>query len=174
MSPGSAASTPRAFRIAEDPVTATAASCLTAWRDGGLSIEELALRLDARPASRDRTARDVSDEIEWATFGQRVLRDGRVAGIDEIAGEFYDARHVLAFDHQREAGERIRQDDLRRLSGDASSSQRPRAWAGRRAARPLRPQRRRPRPRDALFVVQREGTIEEIGQALATPAPTTA
>ena len=51
----------------------------------------------------------MSETIEWATFGQRVLREGRVMGIDALAGEFYDVRHLLAFDNRHEAGEGIRQ-----------------------------------------------------------------
>ena len=67
------------------------------------------LRFDsAQDRLHDRDGRDVSDRIEWATFGQRVLRGGRVTPIEEIAAQFYDVRHVLAFDPHRDAGEQIR------------------------------------------------------------------
>jgi hypothetical protein len=46
-----------------------------------LSIEDLQFDL-ARQRIRDE--RDVSDEIEWAVFGQRVLREGSLTPIEEI------------------------------------------------------------------------------------------
>lgn len=107
----------------------------------------------------------MGDRIEWATFGQQVLRRGAVARIDDIADQFYDARHVVAFDPRREAGDRIRRE----------------IYAGYPAAfrdTILKSWRERGVPRaryfhnaiglapDAVIIVQREGTIEEIGAAL--------
>jgi hypothetical protein len=154
---------PRMFRVREDPLGNEPRSCLVAWRDGRLTIDDLVF-----DAASDRLRRpdgtDVSDAVEWATYGQQVLRRGSVTPIETIAPEFYDARHVFAFDPRREQGERIR---ARIYDGypDAFRANVLRAW--RDGA---------PRARyfhnaiglssGGLVVIQREGTIEEIGAAL--------
>ena len=55
------AATPRIFRIAEDPCDYSSHTCLTSWRGGGLSIEELVFDLSAdavrRGARRPRPQR---------------------------------------------------------------------------------------------------------------------
>ena len=172
MSPGSGRRRRAIFRILEDPCSYPSHSCLTVWRDGGLSIEDLRFDFDADHVRPSRDDAPSSGEIEWATFGQRVLRDGRVCGIDDLAGEFYDARHLLAFDHHREAGERIRQDIYRGYPASFEQNVRGAWQAGVPRARYVH--NAVGLSRDALFVMQREGTIEEIGAALATPGRTTA
>jgi hypothetical protein len=155
---------PPIFHVREDPCDYAAYSCLTVSRDGALSIDDL--RFDvARQRIRDaRDDRDVSDEIEWAVFGQRVLREGSLTPIEAIAHQFYDIRHVLAFDSRRDEG-----DAIRRAVYDGYPrgyrEQVERAW-----------RQGVPRARyyhhaiglspDAIHVVQREGTVEEIGAAL--------
>ena len=78
------------------------------WRDGSLSIEDLRFAFPADRVHRAAGGEDLTDTIEWATFGQRVLRGGTVARIDDLLDQFYDVRHPLAFDHHREEGERTR------------------------------------------------------------------
>ena len=80
------------------------------WRNGALSIEDLRFDFAGDRVYDARDGRDLSDEIEWATFGQCVLRGGSVVRIEEIADQFYDFRHVLAFDHPRQEGEQVRLD----------------------------------------------------------------
>jgi len=154
---------PRAFRIREDPSTAPRA-CLVYRSGGQLSIERLQFDVERDRLHHAGDGEDVSDDVAWATSGQQVLRAGRVAGIDDLAGEFYDARHLLAFDQHREAGERIRLDIYRGYPATFEQQVRA-AWAA-----------GVPRARyvhnavglsaDALFILQREGTVEEIGEAL--------
>src|SRR5207237_5097199 len=83
-------------------------SCLAVWRNGALSIEDLRFDFAAQKIYGAQDGRDLSDEIEWATFGQRVLRAGTLAPIEEIIEQFYDIRHVLAFDHDKDHGLRVR------------------------------------------------------------------
>jgi hypothetical protein len=154
---------PRAFRIAEDAVSGVR-SCLVAWRSGDLSIEDLRFDFEDDRILLEGESREVSDDIEWATYGQRVLTRGRVARIDDLIGQFYDARHLFAFDHRRDQGERIRQDIYRGYPERFEDNVRAAWLAG------------APRSRyfhnavglsnDALIIVQREGTVEEIGAAL--------
>jgi hypothetical protein len=158
------AASPRIFRIGEDPCCYGVWSCLTVWRDGHLSIEDLCFDF-ALQRVHAADGRDLSDEIEWATFGQRVLRQGQLTPIEEIIDQFYDLRHVLAFDHHKDHGVRVRDDGYR----DYPRSFRENALSAWRNCGV-------PRARyyhgaigfnqDALFVVQREGTVEEAGAAL--------
>lgn len=156
---------PRIFRIQEDPVDRASYSCLCAWRDGRLSIDDL--RFDV-PNDRVYSAvddREVGPDLEWATAGQRILRGGHVPRVDDIADHFYDIRHVLAFDHHRETGEEIRRGLYRDYPAAFQSNVR-KAWAD-----------GVPRSRyvhnaigfssSEAVIVQREGTIEEIGIALS-------
>ena len=154
---------PRLFRVLEDPMTAQVASFLTVANGGAVAIEELELDVE-HDCLRDGAGLDASDRIDWATAGQRVVRGGRVTPIEEIAAHFYDVRHVLAFDPRREAGEEIRREVYDGYPATFAANVR-RAW-----------QRGVPRARyvhnavgvnaNEVILVQREGTVEEIGQAL--------
>jgi hypothetical protein len=86
--------TPRIFRIPEDPSDYASYLCLCAWRDGRLAIEDLRFDFDIEHIFRATDGFDLTDEVEWATFGQRVLRDGRIARIEDIADQFYDHRRT--------------------------------------------------------------------------------
>lgn len=157
--------TPRIFRILEDPFDDRAASYFTVFRNGTLSIEELRLDFSGQRAVRAGDGRDLSDEIEWATTGQRILRHAHPVPLEEIAADFYDIRHVLAFDANREEGERLRQDiyrDYPRAFRDNVLE----AWSRRGVPRARYVHNAIGLSADALFVVQREGTIEEIAAVL--------
>ena len=156
---------PQIVRIAEDPFVGRPRSCLTVRPGGRLSIETLTFDAREQRIHAVDGGSDVSEEIEWATYGQQVVRNGSLARVDDIIDEFYDLRHVLAFDHRHEQGERIRQE----IYG---------GYPGQFRARALRAWREQGVPRarylhNALglsarevIVLQREGTIEEIGAAL--------
>jgi hypothetical protein len=159
------AATPRVFRVLGDPCDCPAYSCLTVWRDGALSIEDLRFDFSEQRVHLAEDGRDVSDEIEWATFGQRVLRRGHVTRIEEIAHQFYDVRHVLAFDPHREEGERIRQDIYRDYPRMFQQNLR-RAWSELGVPRARYFHNAIGLSSEALFVQQREGTAEQIGAAL--------
>ena len=92
------------------PVRRAARPCLAVRAGGRLSIETLTFDVREQRIHAVEGDRDLSDGIEWATYGQQVLRSGSVARVDDIIDEFYDLRHVLAFDHRHEQGERIRQE----------------------------------------------------------------
>lgn len=157
--------TPPVFRILEDPCAHPTYSCLASWRNGAVSIEDLRFDFDQQRVYAAADGRDLSDEIEWATFGQRVLRAGAAASLDRIIDEFYDVRHVLAFDHRHEAGERIRRDLYDGYPGTFAANVR-RAWRERGVPRARYFHNGVGLSADALHVVQREGTVEEIGAAL--------
>ena len=155
---------PPIVRIGEDPCAWPSRSCLTVRTGGGLSIEDLTFDVEAQCVhAADGT--DVSDSVEWATYGQQVLRRGTVARVDEIIDQFYDLRHVLAFDHRREQGERIRQTVYEGYP-ERFREQALRAWRETGAPRARYFHNAVGLSATEVIVVQREGTIEEIGAAL--------
>jgi hypothetical protein len=160
------AEAPRIFRVLGDPCSYPCYSCLSVRRDGGLSIDDLRFDRARDKVYHSNDDADLSDEIEWATFGQRVLRQGKVVGIDDLAGEFYDARHLLAFDHHREVGERVREAIYRGYPHSFEANVRS-AWSVAGVPRARYVHNAIGLSPDALFVLQREGTIEDIGAALA-------
>ena len=161
------AETPRLFHTQEDPVDYPSHTCLTVWRRGGLSIENL--RFD-RAAGRVHDAddgRDLSDEIEWATFGQRVLQQGRVTRIEDLAWQFYDVRHVLAFDDNKKQGEEIHHMIYRDYPHGFRENVL-RAWREVGIPRARYFHNAIGLSQDAVIILQKEGTVEEMGAALRT------
>jgi hypothetical protein len=182
---------PRLLRILEDPIGAKVASFLTVSDDGGIrdsgesrtrtsAARERAGEFEGRSPSigiedfeidvagdrlLDAGGRDASDRLEWATVGQRVVRSGRVTPIEEIAAHFYDVRHVLAFDPKRDAGERIRQAIYDGYPGTFAANVL-RAWREHGVPRARYVHNAVGVNAREVIVLQREGTIEEIGQAL--------
>ena len=155
---------PRLFRILEDPIGATSASFLAVGSDGAIGIEDFAIDV-AGDRLVDASGRDAGERLEWATVGQRVVRGGRVTPIEEIAAHFYDVRHVLAFDPKREAGERIRQTIYEGYPQTFAANVQ-RAWREHGVPRARYVHNAVGVNATEVIVVQRDGTIEEIGQAL--------
>ena len=155
---------PPIVRIGEDPCAWPSRSCLTVRTGGRLSIEDLTFDVEAQ-CLRAADGTDASDSVEWATYGQQVLRRGTVTRVDEIIDQFYDLRHVLAFDHRREQGERIRQTVYEGYP-ERFREQALRAWREMGAPRAKYFHNAVGLSAAEVIVVQREGTIEEIGAAL--------
>jgi hypothetical protein len=155
---------PPIVRIGEDPSSLAARSCL-AVRDGGrISIEDLTFDVEhGRLRAADAT--DVSAEIEWATYGQRVLRAGAVSRVEDLIAEFYDLRHVLAFDHRHPHGEEIRR-QIYEGYPQRFREQALRAWRELGVPRARYFHNAVGLSPTEVIVLQREGTIEEIGAAL--------
>ena len=155
---------PPIVRIGEDPSSFAARSCLTV-RDGGrISIEDLTFDVEhGRLRAADAT--DVSAEIAWATYGQRVLRAGAVSRVEDLIADFYDLRHVLAFDHRHEQGERLRQ-EIYDGYPERFREQALRAWREHGVPRARYFHNAVGLSPTEVIVLQREGTVEEIGAAL--------
>lgn len=156
---------PRLFHIQEDPVDYPSHTCLTVWRSGGVSITDLRFDGATGQVFDAGDGRDLSDEIEWATFGQRVLHQGRVAQIEDIASQFYDIRHVLAFNHHQMQGEEIRHMIYRDYPRGFPDNVR-NAWREVGIPRARYFHNAIGLSSDAVVVIQQEGTVEEIGAAL--------
>lgn len=63
--------------------------CLCKRKAKGLSIEKIKFSKEGKPISKLS-----EDDLVWATSGQRLLWDGKVADIKEIIPYTYDLRHV--------------------------------------------------------------------------------
>jgi hypothetical protein len=151
------------FAVREDPCDSPAYSCLTSWVGGGLTIEPLVFDRSAQAVRHAGDGRDLSEEIEWAVSGQQVVHSGVVASLDSLVDRFYDARHLFAFDPGA-AGDAIRRGIYEgypeRFAGNVRAAWRdgvPRARYVHNAIG---------LSADGLVIVQREGTVEEIGSAL--------
>ena len=162
---------PRLFRILEDP---------TDYRRVFVAERRWGERTDCRsricssstnrrrgPRSLRDGGRDLSDEIEWATFGQRIVRGGRATPIEEIvAPVLRRAPRPRVRSRIATAGEGIAREiyagypedvrGQRAAAPGASAACRVRATSTTRSAC----------RRTAVIVLQREGTIEEIAAAL--------
>jgi hypothetical protein len=156
---------PQIVQIADDPFVGRPRSCLTVRPGSRLSIETLTFDVREQRIHAADSGSDVSEEIEWATYGQQVLRNGRVVRIDDILDEFYDLRHVLAFDHRYEQGERIRQEIYEGYPGQFRERAL-RAWRETGVPRARYFHNALGLSAREVFVLQREGTIEEIAAAL--------
>jgi hypothetical protein len=156
---------PRLFTVREDPIDQGTYSCLTAWCDGRVSIEDLCFDRDADRVRGAHDGRDLGAAIEWAAAGQRVLRAGRVAPLEEIIHRFYDIRHVLAFDPRRAEGARIRDAIYRGYPGTFRQNV-TRAWRDSGVPRATYVHNAVGLSPRHLVVLQREGTIEGIAAAL--------
>ncbi len=157
---------PRVFRILEDPLDRGSYSCVCAWRDGRLAIDDLRFDVPLDRVHDANDGRDLTDDLEWATAGQRILRGGRVARVDEIAHHFYDIRHVLAFDHHRAAGNEVRRGLYRGYPAEFQANIRA-AWAESGVPRARYAHNALGLSSRELIILQREGTIEEIATMLS-------
>jgi hypothetical protein len=156
---------PPIVRIGEDPSSWSSRSCLTVWAGGLVSIEDLRFDVEQGRLHAAADGTDLSAEVEWATYGQRILRGGAVTPVEDIIAEFYDLRHVLAFDHRHEQGARI-QREIYQAYPQRFREQALRAWREQGVPRARYFHNAIGLSSTELIVVQREGTIEEIGAAL--------
>ena len=176
---------PHCFHLKGDPVREEPHSCLTCYEDGTLRIE----RLNFKPEADDFTPystsddRKLTDEIRWCTFGQQVLHGGKLVPIEQIIDQFYDIRHVFWFPLHPVRGNPCpdSEEELQKLYEHYSKEQKLEK-SGRKALNTFKDrlleelEAGRPRSRylhnavgigdDTIIILQRHGTVEEIGQWL--------
>jgi hypothetical protein len=80
---------------------------------------------------------DLSDDVDWAISGQRIVRRGAAVPIAETIDRFYDIRHVLAFDAGA-AGDAIRRSIYAGYAARFGANVRE-AWMTKRVPRALFP-----------------------------------
>ncbi|MEM4723406.1 MAG: hypothetical protein QXP01_00165 [Candidatus Hadarchaeum sp.] len=148
---------------------------LTAWKDGDLTIEPVTFKPKGNeyapclPQSHPRK----EEEIVWCTYGQQVLRNGKVVPIEEIIDQFYDVRHVFWLPtHQgNQTSCPIGEEELRALYAYYPTEPKELTRWKETLLRELYAGRPRSRyfhnavgvSADKVFILQRHGTPEEIG-----------
>lgn len=165
---------PNFFHLKDDPVRDIPYSCLVWYKEGpdkkgALRIEPIKFKCQGNSYLPHRASDNepLIEEIVWCTFGQQVLRHGKLVSIEEIIDQFYDIRHVLWFPIHLVAGQPCSpaKDELEGIYKGYPSSFKDNALRELRAGRP--------RSRfihnavgiasDKIIILQRHGTVEEIG-----------
>lgn len=83
-------------------------SCLVKWRSGiasgQMSIADLRFDPfdDTRAVALDASKSNVTKDVEFAVFGQQVIRDGEVVDLGTIADQFADVRHLLKLPNMKD------------------------------------------------------------------------
>lgn len=148
---------PKLFHVRGEPFIYPTYSCLVRHQDGRLAVRALRFEKD-RVLEGDR---DITEEVTWCVYANWVLRDGKVVGIEEIIGQFYDIRHVLAFDREHPLGRQIEAEIYegypKRFRENAL-----RVWQEKGVPRNRYLHNCLGLSEDRVFILQREGTIEEV------------
>jgi len=160
---------PHCFYLLGEPVGTRTYTCLT-WRPSeGPTIQSLRFQQDGddyRPVAAADPASTSLGDVVWCTYGQQVLRAGKLVDTEDLLTEFYDLRHLFHF-NLKDPSEQEHLRALTALYGDTAALKEAvlGVWHG-----------GRPRSRyfhnatgighDRLVIVQRHGTPEELGQWL--------
>ena len=152
---------PRLFHVEGDPLDLSSYCCLVLDASRRPSIRDLRFAND-RVCEENR---DISEEVNWCVSGLPVLRGGRILSALEVIEQYRDIRHVLAFDEQTPQGKKIKNEIYANYPACFRDN----------ALRALREQGV-PRQRflhncvglsdDSIFILQKEGTVEEVGAHL--------
>ncbi|MFA4029325.1 MAG: hypothetical protein GDYSWBUE_002205 [Candidatus Fervidibacterota bacterium] len=87
------------YHLADEPVFKSPYTCIVSWKDGHVTVEDIWF---ARENGRvivlrkmDDTIEDITDEVDFATSGQPLVRNGRAVPLEQIAEQWYDTRHLV-------------------------------------------------------------------------------
>ena len=139
-------------------------------KNGKLSIETLCFEDSPTCIISADKKLELTHEVEWATYGQQILKNGKIVNIADIIHEFYDIRHILALGPFREDSRKIldgiygnypekfnyskfREKGLEKLKAGMSRSRYFHNCVG--------------LSQENIFILQREGTPEELAQYLS-------
>jgi len=151
---------PKLFHVWGEPLNYPYYSCLTKHQTG-FSVR--ALRFQGESVLEGGT--DISEEVTWCVYANWVLRNGKVVSVEDIIEQFFDIHHVLAYVRELDVGRRIEAEIFE-------------GYPERFRENALRALREKGVPRnrflhgclglseDNIYVLQREGTIEEMAHWL--------
>jgi hypothetical protein len=90
------------FHLKGEPITGRTYSCFVYWEDGSASIEKARFVNESVHILTREAAQyvDCSHRVRFCFSSQQILRHGRPVPIYELIGDFYDIRHVLAFENR--------------------------------------------------------------------------
>lgn len=128
---------PRLVYLGEEPINDRIYTCVVKWRAGSpngrkVSIESLRFSryvYDENPKDPEvvmlaESEKPIGDQIEFAAYGQLVIRNGEIIKPQEIVHQFSDIRHLLALPNLNPGG------PLYRTEGERLDDGRPRYYFG--------------------------------------------
>ena len=151
------AGNPRLFQIQGEPFNRSSYSCLTKYEDGRLAIRDL--RFEKNRVLDGNT--DITEDLTWCVFGNQVLRDGKLVSLEETIDQYYDIRHILAFERARPEGRRI-EEEIYEGYPNSFRANAIRFWREEGVPRNRFLHNSLGISDESIFILQREGTIEEI------------
>ena len=88
----------RLFFIEDESVFKKLYTCIVVWKRGNITVEDIRFARENGDIRvlRHHTPEDITDQVEWATSGQPLVRNGEAIPLHEIAHLFYDARHLIS------------------------------------------------------------------------------
>ncbi|MEK6284191.1 MAG: hypothetical protein AABO57_00455 [Acidobacteriota bacterium] len=93
---------PRLLHLWDEPISSRIYTCLVKWNQGGYTISPVRFNRNLTGLNRRDPevvlidGKPVADQIEFAVFGQQVVRNGAVVDARQIVHQFSDIRHLLA------------------------------------------------------------------------------
>jgi len=115
------------FHVKDEPVYRRRApySSLIVWKDGRVSTENIYFR-GGKIKLDDPLGRNITKDVVYTTYGQRLMERGRFVPPYEISEQYYDLRHLVLFPffsdqegylglNQLEMDSRMREDALKKL-----------------------------------------------------------
>jgi hypothetical protein len=148
---------PKLFHVQGEPFTYSSYSCLVKYRNGELAIRPLRFMGD-QVLDGDK---DITEDVAWCSYANRVLRDGKIVDLEEIIDQFYDIRHVLAFNRDRPEGRQI-EDEIYESYPERFRENVLRVWREGGVSRNRFLHNCLGLSDENVILLQREGTIEEI------------
>ncbi len=94
------------FHVKDEPVFVREEpySSLVIWKDRRVTIENLWFRGGRIKADDPIQGRDITEEVIYTTYGQRLVERGRFIQPAKIRDQYYDIRHLLLFPFFKEEG----------------------------------------------------------------------
>jgi hypothetical protein len=151
----------RLFHVKGDPLNYSSYSCLVRHWDGRLAVR--ALRFEQERVLEGDV--DITEEVVWCVYANWVLRDGKVVSIEDVIDQFYDIRHVLAFDRGHPVGQHI-EAEIYEGYPERFRDNALRVWQEKGVPRNRFLHNCLGLSEDNVFILQREGTIEEVAHCL--------
>lgn len=85
--------------LVDEPIFNLEYACIVKWTDGRVTVEDLWFGrengLDRVLLKTPKEVRDITNEIEFATSGQPLVRNSASVPLESISRQFYDTRHLL-------------------------------------------------------------------------------
>lgn len=154
---------PKLFHVRGEPLNYRFYSCLVKYGDGRLAVS--ALRFNEQQQQVFTGEADISADVTWCVYANQVLRSGHPVDIEEIIDQFYDIHHVLAYDRDKRSGRQI-ESEIFAGYPEKFRENALRAWREKGVPRNRFLHSCLGLSEESIYILQREGTIEEMAHWL--------